>query len=140
MKIRKEKIAQGVADALRAEIAKGQWDSVLPGYRKLQEYFGVGRPAILKACAILTEEGVLEEAEPKKPRMIARKELANRFPQAESFSKIRIVAHTSRLELADTAQDTLSAMAHSLGPDWSIEYLVARNYYSRSPLGELKRF
>lgn len=138
-KIQKRKIANDVAEALRVEIANGRWNTTLPGYRKLQEYFGVGRPAVVDALAILTEEGILLEAEPRAPRRLSGKVSEIRNPRVESCKRLRIVSHKSEEHWEPLTTKTVAGLRRGLGEDWSIETLIVHNYFSRTPTVELQR-
>ena len=60
MPIKFHSIATQVAEAIRAEIASGQWSHMLPGERQLAERLHVSRKTVRKALAALRSEGVLD--------------------------------------------------------------------------------
>jgi DNA-binding GntR family transcriptional regulator len=51
---------QQLSAILRARIAQGEWRSgPLPSVQYLQQEYGVGRDTVLRAIAILREEGIV---------------------------------------------------------------------------------
>jgi len=59
-----------VVETLRGLLLSGEWESLLPGYRALEQRLEVSRPTIEKALADLTTEGMLAQAEVGKSRRI----------------------------------------------------------------------
>lgn len=137
-KVQRKKLATDVADALRTEIAKGRWVTVLPGYRKLQEYFGVGRHAAVEALSILTQEGILLEAEAGNPRRVSEKGIAAVIPEIAPIREIRVVSCQRREVWPPYLSEVLSNVARGLGSEWSVEDLMAYNFQSQAPSGELE--
>lgn len=52
-----------VADRLRRRITRGEWEwrTPLPSEPALAEHYGVSRPTVRSALAILVEEGLVEK-------------------------------------------------------------------------------
>lgn len=69
-----------IADVLRAEILSGQWPAgaELPNLPALAERFGVHRATVAAALQHLTAEGLLEAAEDRRRRRVARQQAKSR--------------------------------------------------------------
>ncbi|MEO5716882.1 MAG: GntR family transcriptional regulator [Luteolibacter sp.] len=70
----KDRLATQIAQRMREAIHGGEWTGVLPGILPLMERFGVSRPPVLEAMAILEGEGWIGPARPGRQREIRSKE------------------------------------------------------------------
>jgi LacI family transcriptional regulator len=98
---RRAGLAAQVAEAIRADIRKGQWREHLPGEHFLCDALQVSRTTLRKALAELTREGLLESSQGRQRRITARP----RRPRRRSPG--RVVGLLSGMPLMDLTPSSI---------------------------------
>lgn len=134
-RIAKTSAADLAAEALREEIAGGQWDERLPGARALAVRLGVSPPTVAAALCKLANEGLLEHGGARRAyRPVVSKGKSGRRTAALTRKRLLILTHEEISQLVEVSRRLIERLRDEMASKgWDVNYQVVDFLHVKRP-------